>query len=73
MSYDCHTNFRNHENAQPTAHQLARILLSLPDLPVIFDGLGKDLWLVEVGQGEIGPAGAVGTPVVVIEITDKKI
>ena len=50
-----------------SAHELANRLLSLPDYPVIFDGLGQDLDLVMLPYtGTI--YNPVETEVVVIEI-----
>lgn len=60
-------------HANVTAHELATILLSLPDYPIFFDGMGKDIELIDVSEGEISLSGSEDGPfksVVVLEIWD---
>jgi hypothetical protein len=58
-----------------TAHDLAKKLLALPDDMIVFDGLGKNLQMVEDGEhfhnpymGTVTSETGSETPVVVIEL-----
>jgi hypothetical protein len=62
-----------------TSHEIARKLLSLPELPFIFDGLGKDIDLKAVYVGRVESPENSKSPlvfntvdVVVIELVECK-
>ena len=54
-----------------TAHELARLLLAMPDLEVVFDGVGKEIVIDGPNQIYVGDQ-AIGrefTDVVVVEFS----
>lgn len=67
--YDYIKGFSGKSGRKPSSHELAKLLLSVPDMPVAYRGLVKRVWVREVAIGTLNPQ---GERVFVIQLTDSE-